>query len=281
MNALLSATHIPLHTFALATAISLIKLTLHVYIGSTLSSLTGDDDPDEPNKGHGKKVKVFVMIVGIILGIGVGAYVWMVAKREIAITEAARMERRRRRRQGGLRRMLDGHASRSGRNADGAELPEQSHIPEMDLTGRGSHELVVSGNDGSPGYHDEEDDGHEDQSLFGGLVSGRNQRQQRDDWRNVGANVDSATDSEEDSDFMDDDDDDDDEGYLNGTELDRNFRRYGDDEGNGQHEEEALDFTAHHSGLLESPWQDEAELEDQLQAVNSDTSRAAANEGNL
>ncbi|KAI7819214.1 snare associated Golgi protein-domain-containing protein, partial [Gamsiella multidivaricata] len=84
MNALLSATHIPLHTFALATAISLIKLTLHVYIGSTLSSLTGDDDPDEPNKGHGKKVKVFVMIVGIILGIGVGAYVWMVAKREIA-----------------------------------------------------------------------------------------------------------------------------------------------------------------------------------------------------
>ncbi|KAK5807950.1 snare associated Golgi protein-domain-containing protein, partial [Linnemannia elongata] len=88
MNAILSATHIPLSTYIVATAISLIKLTLHVYIGSTLSTLTGGDgddtDPKKDPNNHGKRVKILMMVMGIILGIGVGAYVWAVAKREIA-----------------------------------------------------------------------------------------------------------------------------------------------------------------------------------------------------
>ncbi|KAK3839149.1 MAG: snare associated Golgi protein-domain-containing protein, partial [Linnemannia elongata] len=100
MNALLSATHIPLSTFALATALSLTKLALHVYIGSTLSSLAptitppegettnpdGSLPPTTPvnNNTHVRNLKIVFMVISIIIGFAVGAYVWTVAKREIA-----------------------------------------------------------------------------------------------------------------------------------------------------------------------------------------------------
>ncbi|KAK3815216.1 MAG: snare associated Golgi protein-domain-containing protein, partial [Benniella sp.] len=93
MNALLSATHIPLYTFALATGLSLLKLMLFVYIGSTLSSLAGndgndDDTPKNPDEVHGHKLQKVAMILGIILGIGVGGYVWLIASREVEKSEA-------------------------------------------------------------------------------------------------------------------------------------------------------------------------------------------------
>ncbi|KAI8594519.1 snare associated Golgi protein-domain-containing protein, partial [Dissophora ornata] len=294
MNALLSATHIPLHTYALATAISLLKLTLHVYIGSTLSSLTeGDDDggqddgsgePKNPNSGHGKAVKIIVMILGVILGIGVGGYVYLVAKREIALAEANRMERRRRRRRESLRRALDEHeaASSLGSSTNGRmELSEGSFLDrERDLLSASS-DVVVGGY--NVGYHEDEDeDGHEHQSLFVGRDRQRQQNQQRQgDWRNVGANVDSSTESDEDSDFLDDDDDDnDDDGDGDGEErlIGLGSRRVYLDEDEDENENDvhnrpreeyraeeeedegealALDFSAHHAGLMDSPWQDE------------------------
>ncbi|KAI1316045.1 hypothetical protein EDD11_010509 [Mortierella claussenii] len=322
MNALLSATHIPLLTFALATGLSLLKLTLHVYIGSTLSSLTeGDDDdntknpdgtPKDPDVDHGsKRLKFVFMILGIIFGIGIGAYVWWVARQEVAITEAARIQRRRKRRQQSLRHALDeadaaaastgnfGREHRLGRGGggevDGIELNEQgrgsSYIPGLDLTSRDVLEHpsnLVGGwrsgdHSGTAGYADDEDeDGQEDQSLFRPLGGRFGRHQQRgpnhgDEWRNVGANVDSATDSEDDdddSDFTDDDGDDDDDleqdhGYRDqGQGLDHAEGGYGYRDGDGieqqpqQFEEPALDFSAHHAGLMDSPWQDNDEEDD-------------------
>ncbi|KAG0328790.1 hypothetical protein BGZ99_004454 [Dissophora globulifera] len=113
-NALLSATHVPLSTFTIATAISLTKLALHVYVGSTLSSLAVlppppivDDDGNttvplppaaDPNS-HARSIKIVVMVFSMILGIVVGAYVWIEAKREIEASEGIRIERRRKRRE--------------------------------------------------------------------------------------------------------------------------------------------------------------------------------------
>lgn len=257
MNAILSATHIPMSTYILATAISLIKLTLHVYIGSTLSTLTGGDgddtDPDKDPNNHGKRVKVFLLVMGIILGIGVGLYVWAVAKREIAITEAARMERRQRRRRSGARggRSAEAASNRDSNRSDGIELSDHrgGYIPDVDLTNRDSVDGFFPGatsNRGGEGqdlsdanyfvggarnetnrYQDYEDDGdHEGNSLFG--TAGRSQgqhQQQGGDWRNVGAaagasasHTDSLSDSD-DSDYFDDSEDEDEDG----GDLERGF----------------------------------------------------------
>lgn len=301
MNAILSATHIPLSTYIVATAISLIKLTLHVYIGSTLSTLTGGDggdtDPEKDPNNHGKRVKVLLMVMGIILGIGVGAYVWAVAKREIAITEAARMERRQRRRRGGRggggRGLLANNGDGSG---GGIELSDQhgGYIPDVDLTNRNSVDGFISGAASGRGgegqdlsdanyfvggagnessrYQDYEDDGdHEGNSLFGtGRRSQQQRQQQQGDWRNVGAagagHSDSSTDSDQ-SDYFDDSDDEDDEegdlerGYGLGLDLNGDDRTggRGDDGGLGEGEDEALDFSAHQAGLVDSPWQDDGD----------------------
>ncbi|KAF9168880.1 hypothetical protein BGX20_011104 [Mortierella sp. AD010] len=290
MNALLSATHISIQTFALATALSLSKLTIHVYVGSTLSSLTGEDgdgnddgtgEPRNPSSGHGKALKVVVMILSVFLGFGVGAYVWMVTKREIAITEADRLERRRRRRrEQSLRRELNSDRSTTGAS-NVIELSD--HIPGVDLTSRelsfdgmahgrqtnGSSEHASEHVGGyREGYRDEEEDVHEGQSLFGGLGLGRNSQNQRgDEWRNVGANVGSLSGTDN-SDFSDDDDDDD---YDEEEEIE--VGEYGADSNvlergsnfrgeNGQEDGEgALDFSAHHMSLVESPWQDDEEAE--------------------
>ncbi|KAF9994560.1 hypothetical protein BGZ80_003233 [Entomortierella chlamydospora] len=284
MNALLSATHISIQTFALATALSLSKLTVHVYVGSTLSSLTGENgdgnddgtgEPGNPSNGHGKALKIVVMVLGVFLGFGVGAYVWMVTKREIAIAEADRLERRRRRRrEQSLRRELNSDRSTTGA---GNAIELSDHIPGVDLTGRElSFDRMARGRQTSgssehvggyrEGYRDEEEDVHEGQSLFGRLGLGRNSQNQRgDEWRNAGANVNSLSGTDN-SDFSDDDDGDDEEeeaevgeygADLNVLERGSNFRgEIGQDDGEG-----ALDFSAHHMGLVESPWQDDEEAE--------------------
>ncbi|KAF9896588.1 hypothetical protein BX616_007162, partial [Lobosporangium transversale] len=277
MNALLSATHIPLHTYTLATAISLVKLTLHVYIGSTLSSLTeGDDDeknpdgtPKDPSSGHGKKLKVIIMIFGIILGIGVGAYVWLVAKREIAMSEATRAERRRRRRrqqrQQGQRRI---NVNDDNNNRGGIELSEHNRLPNIDLTNGNAPTNTsdfVGGLHGSSRYADEDEDGHEDQFLFGGSggrglgLGIRPAHTPREDWRNS-TNENSSTDSEDDDrfDFLDDSDDSDEDQDLYDAERGYGYSNISEDI-EGDHEEPALDFSAHHDGHIESPWQEDGE----------------------
>ncbi|KAF9346843.1 hypothetical protein BGX26_001637 [Mortierella sp. AD094] len=193
MNALLSATHVPLSTFTLATAISLSKLILHVYIGSTLSSLAtlpsipsdeNDDGtvPNDPNS-HGRNLKIVVMLISMLLGIGVGGYVWIVAKREIEASEGIRIERRRKRREsmrqsrslrssGGVAGTIVAAGVGSGRAKNGRLLArsgsnggiEIDHVPGLDLAG-GSDFVggALSMND----YQDYED-GQEDQALVGG-----------------------------------------------------------------------------------------------------------------
>ncbi|KAF9179412.1 hypothetical protein BGZ51_006932 [Haplosporangium sp. Z 767] len=275
MNALLSATHIPLSTFTLATAISLVKLSLHVYIGSTLSSFAGHDDDDgekDPQAEHGRKLKMVVMFFSMLVGIGVGAYVWLVAKREIAITEELRIERRRRRRS----RRVQGEVG-IGRGRERARYPgyelssnvnRQNGIPDVDLTNGSSFEglfddatgrwegaLPASSELVGGRYHDDEDehdDGQEDQSLF---RQGQQQVSQHGDWRNVGANVDSSTDESDESDFLDNGDDDEEEGGMSSR------RSHELPVHHHEEEEEALDFSAHHVGLGFSPWQDEDEDE--------------------
>ncbi|KAF9576592.1 hypothetical protein EC968_006939 [Mortierella alpina] len=271
MNALLSATHIPLPTFALATAISLVKLTLHVYIGSTLSSLAGrDDDQDgKGSSGHGKAVKVIVMIFSIILGIGVGGYVWIIAKREITVSEALRIERRRQRR--------TRNGSGEGR---GTELSDQGVIPDFDLTNRGPIDGFLGGEDRNFGvghaYHDDDDDEgeeHEDRSLFGGLSLGRREQHEQGDWRNVGANVDSSTDSD-----MSDSFDEDEEGEdLDMDDIERQGLRPRSSDDDLM--EEALDFSAHHMNPIESPWQDEEGLEEGVSSPLSNLDREGGSWG--
>ncbi|KAF9920821.1 Tlg2-vesicle protein [Linnemannia zychae] len=291
MNAILSATHIPLTTFITATAISLVKLTLHVYIGSTLSTLTEDDDEDEtdPNKdrkAHGKRLKIAMMVMGVILGIGVGLYVWAVAKREIAITEAARLERHRQRRRanGGNRSQSSyDHDRIGGAGGNGIELNEQQgYIPDVDLTSRDSIDGFFSGagNERSGGrgqdlsdaryfvggagsrdhyQEDYEDDGdHEGNSLFGTnrVWHQQQQQQQEQSWRNVGAGDNNIEYSDSDpSDYSDDSDfERDDDDLERGLELSLGRDRDGVEE---EEEEEALDFSAHHDEFVESPWHDE------------------------
>ncbi|CAG8525644.1 6028_t:CDS:2 [Paraglomus occultum] len=98
-NTLLSATNIPLHTFACATALSLSKLVIHVYIGSTLSSFSAHFS-SEGHEGDGSGgdisnsplstadiLKIAMGIVGIVIGIGVVVYIWFVARRMVKEVE--------------------------------------------------------------------------------------------------------------------------------------------------------------------------------------------------
>ncbi|KAG0289526.1 hypothetical protein BGZ96_006956 [Linnemannia gamsii] len=259
MNALLSATHIPLSTFSLATALSLTKLALHVYIGSTLSSLapvattpegetTNPDGslppPTDPtgtptpaNNAHSRNLKIVFMVISIIIGFVVGAYVWTVAKREIAASEGIRIERRRKKRASlrqsrasmrsveGLGSGRDSHPqqhqllARSGSSGGIVELG-QDNVPAIDLTSSTVH----SGSDfvgGAPGfsingYQDDEYDDLEDQALVG---SGERSSHHLHSLSRSGINLavgeggagraDYGFDTEE-SDFLDDDDEDDD-----------------------------------------------------------------------
>ncbi|KAF9131180.1 hypothetical protein BGW39_002150 [Mortierella sp. 14UC] len=215
MNALLSATHIPLSTFSLATALSLTKLALHVYIGSTLSSLApiaaipgggggegGTTNPDgslptDPTPGtppgsnvdpnsHGRNVKIVFMVISIILGFAVGAYVWTVAKREIAASEGVRIERRRKRRASvrqsrASMRSVEGLGSgrehhpqqllaRSGSSSGIAEMG--GGMPAIDLTSTvsssGSDFVGGAAGFSMNGYQDDEEEGLEDQALVSG-----------------------------------------------------------------------------------------------------------------
>ncbi|KAF9139544.1 hypothetical protein BG015_001978, partial [Linnemannia schmuckeri] len=271
MNALLSATHIPLSTFALATALSLTKLALHVYIGSTLSSLapittTPDGEttnPDESlppttpsnNDAHGRNLKIVFMVTSIIIGFAVGAYVWTVAKREIAASEGIRSERRRKRRASmrqsrasmrsveGLGSGRDNHPqqhllARSGSSGGIVELG-QENTPAIDLTSStmsSGTDFVGGAGFTINGYQDDEDDGLEDQALVGN--GGERSSHHLHSLSRSGINfavgggsgrADYGSNSEE-SDFLDDEDDYDDDDMSDmerGIDSDDNNNEYG------------------------------------------------------
>ncbi|KAG0086010.1 hypothetical protein BGZ93_000343 [Podila epicladia] len=159
LNLTLSLTHIPIATFAAATALSLLKLSLHVYIGSTLSTLTTPPPSDsgntpDPNAGS-KPLRIFVLVAGIILGVIVGAYVGLLAKREIDQSESDRLERLRRRRARQRRNEAFGSLDVRDDHEDSGD-----YVPSVDLTNQRSGSDYVGGN-----YLDEDED-DEYQTLF-------------------------------------------------------------------------------------------------------------------
>ncbi|KAF9907114.1 hypothetical protein BX616_000525 [Lobosporangium transversale] len=241
MNALLSATHIPLSTYTFATALSLTKLALHIYIGSTLSSLatvppstttpatdteqqqSQEDEALVDTNQHGQSLKILIMLISMALGIGVGAYVWIVAKREIAANEGIRIERRRKKRQSLRQSRASMRASpetripaaRRGSARVGSHLlPRSSSSGGLDLLGidLGSNGAIGQGRlsdfvgNGTLHIYTEEDEGKEDQALVGGTDSyAHTQRVSRS---STGSQMEYGSDSYGSDNLNDEDDDD-------------------------------------------------------------------------
>jgi hypothetical protein len=257
MNALLSATHIPFPSFAIATGLSLFKLTLHVYIGSTLSSLAGGggdndgDNPKDPKEEHGQKLKIVVMVFSILLGIGVGVYVWLVASREVEKAEATRIERRHRRRQELSRRRLglDSDTSNETGNGNGIELSEQIHGSEFSSGRRGEEES---------------------QSLIDRLEFGEGRRR-------IGTD-DVLSESEEDDDDFSDISDDEEDDHENHDGDWGGYHSVGQHEGQGEQDrEEEMDITTYPSEAFESPWQLDDDDDDDNHGITNNND--AANRG--
>ncbi|GAB5585378.1 Tlg2-vesicle protein [Umbelopsis nana] len=81
-----SATDIPLSTYALGTAISLVKIAIHVYIGATLPSFAKHilgEDGEEPVDTAMEVFRYAAMALGGIVAFGVMIYVYFVAKKAV------------------------------------------------------------------------------------------------------------------------------------------------------------------------------------------------------
>ncbi|KAJ3036559.1 hypothetical protein HK097_003807 [Rhizophlyctis rosea] len=77
LNILFSATSITLSQYTLATSISLLKLLIYVYIGSTIADLALGDTKLTP-------ARILLMSVGIIIGAGVLIYMTMAVHKVVA-----------------------------------------------------------------------------------------------------------------------------------------------------------------------------------------------------
>ncbi|KAG0178867.1 hypothetical protein DFQ28_003747 [Apophysomyces sp. BC1034] len=83
-----ATTDISLIHYALGTAISLIKIGLHVYIGANMTSFAkhvlGEDDDMTEGERQAENVRYVAIGIGSFLALGVMAYVYLVAKRAVA-----------------------------------------------------------------------------------------------------------------------------------------------------------------------------------------------------
>lgn len=81
-----SATEIPLSTYTLGTAISLVKIAIHVYIGATLPSfakhILGEDDGEAVDTAT-EVFRYTAMVLGSVLAFSVMIYVYFVAKKAV------------------------------------------------------------------------------------------------------------------------------------------------------------------------------------------------------
>ncbi|KAF9161497.1 hypothetical protein DFQ26_004490 [Actinomortierella ambigua] len=162
MNALFSATHISFLTYFAGTAVSLVKLALHVYIGSTLSSLVGTPTPPPPSDGGqdapsspppengSRTLKIVVMVFSMLLAVAVGAYIWHVALKEIEEMEQSRLERRRKKRESLARQRR--RLSAAGRG-EGGGAHGQERSAAMALARSTSSDTVSSPDDPSRHHH--------------------------------------------------------------------------------------------------------------------------------
>ncbi|KAL1915928.1 uncharacterized protein VTP21DRAFT_6316 [Calcarisporiella thermophila] len=78
LNVLLSATQISLSTFSLATAISLFKIMLHIWVGANLTTFT-----ESLSGGGPGALKIIVLIFGVIFGTSLMLYIWLLARRAV------------------------------------------------------------------------------------------------------------------------------------------------------------------------------------------------------
>lgn len=90
LNVLFAATNIKLSHFAAGTAISLLKIALHVYIGANLTSFAkhvlGEDGDMTEDELRVEKIKYIAIIFFSIIAFGVMAYLYRVAKAAVAET---------------------------------------------------------------------------------------------------------------------------------------------------------------------------------------------------
>ncbi|CAO3694603.1 unnamed protein product [Rhizopus stolonifer] len=96
LNFLSSASSISFTHYVAGTAISLLKIALHVYVGANLTSfvkhILGEDKEEDMSEGemHAERVKLIAVIFGSLLSFGVMAYLYRITK--AAIEEANAME---------------------------------------------------------------------------------------------------------------------------------------------------------------------------------------------
>ncbi|KAI8329755.1 snare associated Golgi protein-domain-containing protein [Chlamydoabsidia padenii] len=87
LNVLFASTEIPLSQFALGTAISLIKIGLHVYIGANLTSFAkhvlGEEDDLTESEKRAETIREIAVVIGSLLATGVMIYVYFVAKKAV------------------------------------------------------------------------------------------------------------------------------------------------------------------------------------------------------
>ncbi|KAI9497871.1 snare associated Golgi protein-domain-containing protein [Zychaea mexicana] len=88
LNVLFSATDISLRDFTLGTAISLTKIGIHIYIGSSFTSFSkrilGDDDDMTDDERTADNIRIAATVIGSFLSFGVMAYIYAVTKRAVA-----------------------------------------------------------------------------------------------------------------------------------------------------------------------------------------------------
>ncbi|ELR24679.1 SNARE associated Golgi protein [Acanthamoeba castellanii str. Neff] len=77
-NALFAATRVEFHIFAIGTAISLIKILIHISVGKSLSSFS-----DVLNGETGSRWDIVFLVVGITVGLGVGIYLYFRTKQHL------------------------------------------------------------------------------------------------------------------------------------------------------------------------------------------------------
>ncbi|KAI8988037.1 snare associated Golgi protein-domain-containing protein, partial [Mycotypha africana] len=95
LNVLFAATHLPLSYFAAGTAISLLKIALHVYVGATLTSfvkhvLGNDEDARTEGEIRAEKIKYIFVGLSALLGMGVMIYLYQVVK--VAVAETVKLD---------------------------------------------------------------------------------------------------------------------------------------------------------------------------------------------
>ncbi|KAI7853446.1 snare associated Golgi protein-domain-containing protein [Circinella umbellata] len=88
LNVLFAATDISLRDFAFGTAISLTKIALHIYIGSSFTSfakrILGDDSDLTDDERTAETMRIVSAIVGSILSFGVMTYIYIITRRAVA-----------------------------------------------------------------------------------------------------------------------------------------------------------------------------------------------------